>query len=491
MPVYENDGADVTIPGSASSFTIDDATVREGAIASFVVKRTTGTGTASVHWELREQGSAAAANADYGYATGSQPQTGDLTFAAGETQKTIAIQTFGDGSPEADETFTIHLSHPANVPVGRADAIGTILNDDYDYQSVSPTVLPNTGLVTVSLRGAGLTSRTAVRLRYISDPAGAKPPVSYTPSDDGLSATAVFDTTGLRRTDPNWYVELYAFTDTSFAYRQVIVEASTEAAKPYVQAAVAPYARGGVTSYSYLHYGNAGKGPSLPAFLRFSGYPAGADLRVDHLPAGASYTIADGIAGRTVMVSVGIAALANDYIRIGYTPTTTIPGHTKLGLQASMSFGAAAPAQTGARTFTSATPATLGAGELFAPRAWRSAAAARSRCATPSGRRRAARRRSPTRVRAGRSRAISPIRRRRRRRPRGPRRRAIRRAAAARRLQRRRVQDHGPLIELEGEYELSIEKLRLTECLKEKGLIGNDDYEDLKRFADGSVASPA
>ena len=118
-----------------------------------------------------------------------------------------------------------------------------------------------------------------------------------------------------------------------------------------------PYARGGVTSYSYLHYGNVGKGVSLPAFLRFSGYPAGADLKVDHLPAGASYTIADGIAGRTVLVSLGkIAALANDYIRIGYTPTTTIPGHTKLGLQASMSFGAAAPALTDVRTFLTGRP---------------------------------------------------------------------------------------------------------------------------------------
>ena len=98
-PLYENDGADVTIPGGTSSFTIEDASVREGGIANFVVKRTSGTGTATVHWELREQGSAAAANADYGYATGNQPQTGDLSFAAGETQKTIAIQTFDDGTP--------------------------------------------------------------------------------------------------------------------------------------------------------------------------------------------------------------------------------------------------------------------------------------------------------------------------------------------------------------------------------------------------------
>ncbi len=486
-PVYENDGVDTSIGGSASSFTIDDASVREGAIASFVVKRTNGTGSATVHWELREQGSAAAANGDYGYGTAGQSQTGDLTFAAGETQKTIAIQTFGDGSAEPDETFRIHLSHPTNVAIAKADATGTILNDDWDFQSVSPTVLPNTGPITVTLRGGGLTSRMSAKLRYISKPNEAINAVSFTPSDDGLSATAVFDTTGLTPTDGNWYVQLYAFDDTNFTYRQVSVEASTEAAKPYVQAAVPPYARGGVTSYSYLHYGNVGKGASLPAFLRFSGYPAGADLKVDHLPAGASYTLADGIAGRTVMVSVGkIAALANDYIRIGYTPTTTIPGHTKLGLQASMSFGAAVPAQTNARTFVSATPATLGAGELFASNmAFSGGGALTLRYAerAPSGG-------APTVTHTGTrwtfTGDIAD--------PAAPSAKAARAAKGDPTGGQLTVDFNGgefkitgPLIELEGEYELSIEKLRLTECLKEKGLIGNDDYEDLKRFADGAV----
>ena len=175
-PIYELDGVDVTAPGGTSSITIDDNTgIREGQLANFVVKRSNGTGTATVHWALSENGSAAASNADYGYTTVSgqrpdRPQNGDLTFAAGETQKTIAIQTYPDGTPEPDETFGIRLSHATNVRIGRADALGTILNDDYDFQSVAPNVLPNTGPITLTLRGGGLTSRMKAKLRFISDP---------------------------------------------------------------------------------------------------------------------------------------------------------------------------------------------------------------------------------------------------------------------------------------------------------------------------------
>ena len=112
-------------------------------------------------------------------------------------------------------------------------------------------------------------------MRYISDPAGAKQALSFTPSDDGLSAKAVFDTTGLL-VNANWYVELYLLGEpTNFGYQQVTVVATTEAAKPYVQAVVAPNARGGVVSYDYLHYGNAGKGPSPARVPATVGLPGG------------------------------------------------------------------------------------------------------------------------------------------------------------------------------------------------------------------------
>ena len=56
--------------------------------------------------------------------------SGTLTFAAGETQKTITVPIIGDTTPEADETFYLQLFSPTNAFLSRSVAFGTILNDD-------------------------------------------------------------------------------------------------------------------------------------------------------------------------------------------------------------------------------------------------------------------------------------------------------------------------------------------------------------------------
>jgi len=66
----------------------------------------------------------AAAGSDYAAAAGM------LTFAAGETSKTIVVQLTGDSAIELDETFTVTLSNPSNVTLGTNVATGTIVNDD-------------------------------------------------------------------------------------------------------------------------------------------------------------------------------------------------------------------------------------------------------------------------------------------------------------------------------------------------------------------------
>ena len=56
--------------------------------------------------------------------------TGTVTFAAGETSKTINIAVTGDTTVEQDETFTVTLSAPSGATLGTATATGTITNDD-------------------------------------------------------------------------------------------------------------------------------------------------------------------------------------------------------------------------------------------------------------------------------------------------------------------------------------------------------------------------
>ena len=59
-------------------------------------------------------------------------KTGTLTFAPGETTKTITIEVKGDSKREANETFYLDLfgNSPDASGFTKNRGIGTILNDD-------------------------------------------------------------------------------------------------------------------------------------------------------------------------------------------------------------------------------------------------------------------------------------------------------------------------------------------------------------------------
>src|SRR5262249_3919160 len=53
-----------------------------------------------------------------------------LTFAPGETRKTIAVTVIGDRIPEPIETLIVNLSGPTNGIIADGEALGTILDDE-------------------------------------------------------------------------------------------------------------------------------------------------------------------------------------------------------------------------------------------------------------------------------------------------------------------------------------------------------------------------
>ena len=58
-------------------------------------------------------------------------KTGTLTFAPGETTKTITIEVKGDSKKEANETFYLDLfDSSSNSWFTKNRGLGTILNDD-------------------------------------------------------------------------------------------------------------------------------------------------------------------------------------------------------------------------------------------------------------------------------------------------------------------------------------------------------------------------
>lgn len=56
--------------------------------------------------------------------------SGTVTFAAGETSKTVVVAVAGDTVAEPDETVKITLSAPTGAALGTSTATGTIVNDD-------------------------------------------------------------------------------------------------------------------------------------------------------------------------------------------------------------------------------------------------------------------------------------------------------------------------------------------------------------------------
>ena len=78
----------------------------------------------TVHYATAD-GSARVGDHDY------QARSGTLTFAPGETTKTITIIVHGDSKSESDEWFSVNLSAvSSNSLISNPTGIGWILNDD-------------------------------------------------------------------------------------------------------------------------------------------------------------------------------------------------------------------------------------------------------------------------------------------------------------------------------------------------------------------------
>ena len=104
---------------------VADASVQEdaGAVLAFrVTLAPEAEGPVTVDWETVD----GTATEGSDYTAGS----GTLTFAAGDTEKTIEVAVLDDSIDEGSETMTLRLSNPSGAVLGDAEAVGTITNTD-------------------------------------------------------------------------------------------------------------------------------------------------------------------------------------------------------------------------------------------------------------------------------------------------------------------------------------------------------------------------
>ena len=143
----------------ANSASIADATAREGGDLSFTVTLRDPAAVATrLDYVASVEPGNSASLADF------EPASGTLTFAVGETTKTIIVSSTQDTMDENSETFTVTLSNPSvRLALSDATGIGTITDDDAAplgiALSLSPARVSETDeyqdvIVTATVRGA-------------------------------------------------------------------------------------------------------------------------------------------------------------------------------------------------------------------------------------------------------------------------------------------------------------------------------------------------
>jgi hypothetical protein len=120
---------------------IDDISVTEGNTGT-----RDATFTVTLSFASTEPVTVAYATADGSATAGSdyRAASGTLTFAPGETSKTITVLVNGDRLGEPNETFFVNLSSPTNAVIADGQGQGTIV-DDEPYLSITPSVSRSEG----------------------------------------------------------------------------------------------------------------------------------------------------------------------------------------------------------------------------------------------------------------------------------------------------------------------------------------------------------
>jgi hypothetical protein len=177
----------ITDDDNAPTLSIADAqTTSEASTSTNLTVSLSAASAKAITVDWATSNGTATAGSDYTAASGT------LSFAAGETTKTVAVAVIQDSTFEGNETVTITLTNPSNATIADATATLTITEDDagpmlsIDDQTVSESAGTATFTVTMSP-----TSASNVTVNYASgNPATATAGADYTAVSGTLTFTA-------------------------------------------------------------------------------------------------------------------------------------------------------------------------------------------------------------------------------------------------------------------------------------------------------------
>jgi probable HAF family extracellular repeat protein len=115
------------VPPPGPSLSVDDVRVTEGHAGTYAATFTVTLSQPSdrvVTVSYCTAGGTATTGSDY------QSASGTLTFAPGETKKTITVPVYGDRLAEPDETFFVSLGGATNATIADGQGVGSIVDDE-------------------------------------------------------------------------------------------------------------------------------------------------------------------------------------------------------------------------------------------------------------------------------------------------------------------------------------------------------------------------
>lgn len=107
-------------------------------------------------------------------------KSGTITFAAGETQKTVSVTINGDNVAELDETLAVRLSAPTGATLADGAAAGTILTDD--------VIVPRIAIADASLKEGVSGTRNLSFTVTLSEATSGPVTVTYATADGTAKA---------------------------------------------------------------------------------------------------------------------------------------------------------------------------------------------------------------------------------------------------------------------------------------------------------------
>jgi len=181
--LLDGQGVGTIADDDTSAISINDVAVAEGdagtSNAVFTVTLSTANSrTVTVDYATTD--GTAVAGSDYDAASGT------VSFAPGQTSKTLTVAVRGDTLDEPDETILVNLSNPTNAVIADSQGIGTIQDDDTASLAVNDVVVTEGDAGTVN----------AVFTVSLSSPSAVSISVDYATADGTAKADSDYQATG-------------------------------------------------------------------------------------------------------------------------------------------------------------------------------------------------------------------------------------------------------------------------------------------------------